>query len=117
LERDPIVRVLVGQVRDIARVRDRQQPVRCIVAVFGHAAGGIGHLPQAAAAVVLVPDRAPDVVLGLRDPIARVVRELDEPAVRRNDARDVAGLTVGVLDLDGVAEAIADRLERRVLAE
>ena len=61
------IRVVVGQIDDVPRVRDGRQQIRRVVRVDGHAVLGVGDRRQVAYRVVGAAHRAPDVVRGLRD--------------------------------------------------
>src|SRR5262249_3330430 len=73
--------------------------------------------PQTSAGIVRIVNDTTDVVLDLRDAIARVVSKLDPASAWRRDAADVAGSSTSSRYRDLIAIAIADSLKRSDISE
>ncbi len=104
--------VVVRQVNDSPRILNRFHVVVGIVGVYPDSARRVRHLLQPPHRVVLVHDRAPDVVLRLGDPEARVILKGDVASVGRGNLRDIPERIPG--DGDRVPVAVADAKHRHL---
>src|SRR5260370_30608210 len=96
--------VLIGQVKDAARILNSQHLVEGIVCVIGRAAVGISKLREAPSDIVDVMHCTAAVILDLRNPVAGIIRKFYPASVRR---RQLGEVVIGVAGkVYGIAHTI-----------
>src|SRR6185437_10810924 len=106
LLRDSAIRViLIGQIRDAARVGDGGQFILVRIGISGNAAIEISNREKPAHRIVSVSHGPADIVGGGGDAAGSIILKLNVAAVGRGDLREI---TVGPVQLYFVAMAVND---------
>ena len=99
--------VLILEVQDTSRIRQRRHPMRRIIAIRPCPAVGVRDLDEPPTRVVGILNCPADVVLCQGDAVAGVVRERDVPAIRRGHTGEIgAGVS---RQAHGVRVSVANR--------